>query len=93
MKMSVVLANPEQMLLQEIEDKRCKRFDVAWTYALAIRSPFGKEVNWPKVNRAIIDRWSIHALRWIKNKAWSGKDFDTRVGNLEGFELCEEAAG
>jgi hypothetical protein len=64
----IALADPERVLMEEIADKRMKREDVALTYALAIAS--GEEIDWPKVNRAIMDRWSASAMRWIKEFAW-----------------------
>jgi hypothetical protein len=65
------LGDPEGQLLKEIADPSMTRRDVALTYGLAIRS--GKErVDWPKVNRAIVDRWSLSALEWIKDFAWKG---------------------
>jgi hypothetical protein len=30
----------------------------------------GNEINWTKVNRAIIDRWSRSGLERIKSAAW-----------------------
>jgi hypothetical protein len=32
-----------------------------------------EKIDWKKVNEAIIDRWSISGLQYIKQKAWSGK--------------------
>lgn len=67
----------EEQLLREISDKLFKRIEVAKTYALAIRSEENRldQINWAKVNRAIIDRWSLSGLRYIKHIAWSGKCF------------------
>lgn len=64
----VVLADPERVLLEEIADPRMKRADVAASYALALKTP--DEVDWKKVNAAIIERWSLSALKWIKTRAW-----------------------
>lgn len=68
MAIGFALCDPEDVLLREIADKRMKREDVALSYALALRTP--DEVDWPKVNHAIIDRWSMSALKWIKTYAW-----------------------
>ena len=65
------LANTTKILLHEIGEKAMKRNDVAKTYALALRS--SEETDWAKVNKAIIERWSLHALEWIKERAHSGK--------------------
>jgi len=61
------------VLLSEIADKRFKRKDIAMTYALALCS--SEETNWKTVNKAIVERWSMSGLRYIKNLAWSGKCF------------------
>lgn len=66
--MRVNLVDPEAQLLREIADKRMTRDDVKVTYAFAIRQ--ADEVDFAKVNRAIIDRWSMAALRYIKEGAW-----------------------
>lgn len=71
--MKVELANCERMLLEEIADKDMKRRDVAQTYALALKS--SEKVDWAKVNAAIVARWSVSALAWIKERAWTGKAF------------------
>jgi len=63
-----------RVLLDEIANKAVKRRDIAQTYAFALCS--SEETDWPKVNRAIIDRWSVSGLEYIKNLAWSGKCFD-----------------
>jgi hypothetical protein len=69
------LACCERMLLQEIADKRMKRKDVAKTYAMSLRSSERDTIDWKKVNEAIIERWSMSALTFIKEQAWSGKCF------------------
>ena len=74
--MRIELAGCESALLQEIASKEMKRKDVAQTYALALRSSEFATINWAKVNRAIVERWSRSALEWIKKQAWSGKCFD-----------------
>ena len=28
-------------------------------------------IDWPRINSAIIDRWSLNALVYIKNRAWT----------------------
>jgi hypothetical protein len=69
----VELACCEMTLLSEIADKHFTRKQVAQTYALAIKSQEAKDglIDWKKINQAIIDRWSVAALRWIKEQAWS----------------------
>lgn len=77
---SIELGDCEATLLREIADRSCKRLDVAKTYCLALRSTERGRIDWPKVNRAIVERWSSSALEWIKNKAWSGACFGSREG-------------
>jgi hypothetical protein len=66
--MPMRLVTAEQTLLEEIADKRMTRGDVALTYAFALYE--GDDIDWPKVNQAIIDRWSLSALKYIKEAAW-----------------------
>ena len=47
-----------------------KRLDVAKTYRLILASGDQDRVNWRTVNTAVIDRWSVSALEWIKNWVW-----------------------
>lgn len=64
-----VLADPQGQLLEEIADPKMTRRQVALTYRLATLEPGA--VDWPVVNRAIVARWSVSALDWIKKTAWS----------------------
>lgn len=66
--MKVTLIDAENHILAEIADKTMTRDDVAASYALAVGAP--ESVNWAAVNQAIMDRWSLSALRYIKDKAW-----------------------
>ena len=68
---SVHLVDCTNTLLDEIAIPTQKRKDIAQTYALAIKS--GEAVDWAKVNAAIIKRWSVGGLKWIKESAWSGR--------------------
>lgn len=69
-------AFPEDQLLEEIEISKSTRNDVAKSYAIVLRSRHRNSIDWGKVNRAIIERWSSHALGWIKTRAWNGRCFD-----------------
>jgi hypothetical protein len=66
----IELADPEGMLLEEIADRRLTQADIAMTYRLALRSH--DRVDWPKVNAAIIERWSLTGLKRVKRLAWDG---------------------
>jgi hypothetical protein len=67
------LADCENTLLRDIADLTMKRKQIAQTYALAMRS--SEEINWGRVNTAIILRWSASGLAWIKRQAHSGRCF------------------
>lgn len=71
----IELTQCEKTILGEIADPRMKRRDVAKTYALTMRSSECGAIDWGRVNQAIIDRWSPHALEFIKGLAWSGQAF------------------
>lgn len=60
------------LLLKRINDPKMRRRHVASAYRIAIVSRHIK-TDWKKVNSAIIERWSLSALIWIKNLAWSKK--------------------
>jgi hypothetical protein len=62
------LADPQGQLLEEIADPKMTRRQVALTYRLALLDQ--DAVDWPTVNRAIVARWSLSALNWIKQFAW-----------------------
>ena len=66
----IVLADPEGYILGEIADSAMRRLDIAKTYRLILASGDQDRVNWRTVNTAIIDRWSVSALEWIKNWVW-----------------------
>jgi hypothetical protein len=59
-------------IMREIADPRMTRDDVALTYAFGLRQdPKGmNEMDWKRVNDAILARWSMNALRYIKERAW-----------------------
>lgn len=56
-------------IMNEIADKVFTRKDVAATYSILLQKETPTETL-AKVNRAIIDRWSPAALRWVKEQAW-----------------------
>ena len=66
----IVFADPEGQLLEEIANPAIKRLDVAKTYRLILFNGGAERVNWRTVNTAIVDRWSMSALEWIKNWVW-----------------------
>lgn len=66
--MRIEMVDVQGALEREIADRRMTRDDVALTYAFGLAQP--GEVDWPAVNQLILDRWSMAALRYIKDKAW-----------------------
>jgi hypothetical protein len=68
--MRLVLGTPTETLIEEITVLKLTQKDVAITYGLALRDP--SNVDWPRVNQAIIERWSEAGLERIKKLAWSG---------------------
>ena len=70
----IELMSTTQTLLDEIANKKLHKKDISKTYLLAMNS--SDDTDWEKVNKAIIDRWSLSALKDIKEWAWSGKCFN-----------------
>lgn len=62
------LSDPQGFILGEVADKRMKRKDVALSYALCIKST--QQVDFAAINAAIINRWSVSGLVFIKERAW-----------------------
>lgn len=58
----------EDAILGEIADKAFTRDSIAQTYAFCLISD--EKIDFPKINRAIVERWSRNALVYIKEKAW-----------------------
>ena len=62
------LMNPTDALIWDIRNSEVKRDSVSATYALALQS--SEPTDWAKVNHAIIERWSLSGLEYIKERAW-----------------------
>jgi hypothetical protein len=65
--MRIEMFDVQGQLEREIADERMTRDDVALTYAFAIREG---GVDFAVINRLILERWSMNALKYIKEKAW-----------------------
>lgn len=74
----IVMVGCEETLLQEIACPELKQRDIAQSYHLAIRSDEARTMDWGRVNRAIIARWSVSGLERIKQMALSGRCFAPR---------------
>ena len=68
--MHAVLVNPEKVILEEIANPKMTRNGVAITYAFCLRQRLPGHVAYRDINRAIMERWSPHALDYIKQRAW-----------------------
>jgi len=68
--MSMELADPQGQLFAEIGDPAFKIKDVTLTYAMALCSSMAPGLDWPRINSAIMNRWSVNALDRIKRDAW-----------------------
>lgn len=55
-------------IIHEVSVLKLKQADIAKTYALAIKSH--EQIDWPKINAAIVERWSRSGLDRIKTMAW-----------------------
>jgi hypothetical protein len=51
-------------------DRVAEEEEVARVYAKALLKRDHPTWFWPDMNRAIIERWSVTALRRVKNRAW-----------------------
>jgi hypothetical protein len=59
----------ETEILEAIENKEKYQKDIAELYAGLI--PFGRLVDWPKINQSIKERWpSKSGLTRVKTMAW-----------------------
>lgn len=72
------MTNREITILNEISHKECKRKDIALTYYFCMVPK--EEIDYKKINKAIIERWSFSGLEYIKEEAnkWSKKKWETR---------------
>lgn len=67
--MKIELIDCENVILDLINYKKCKRDWIVTPYAFAITTK-SEKVDFKKINQEIISRWSHNALNYIKTKAW-----------------------
>ena len=65
---TISMVNPQRCILQEIADKVFKRNSVAVTYAFCIKQY--SECDFAVIGDAIVARWSLSGLEYIKKRAW-----------------------
>lgn len=66
--MNIELIDPEGTIENEIKQGGTQT-DIAKTYYFAIKSSVN--VDWKRINKAIIERWSISGLNRVKTMAWN----------------------
>lgn len=68
------------VILQDLGAAEATQREVALTYAMAIKSQAqgADKPDWPTINKAIITRWNMKALEWIKKRA-----FDILAGKVD----------
>ena len=83
--MKVELMFCEEIIRQEIAEKESTRDDVALTYALCRDAKKTQNVNFRTINEAIVKRWSLSALEYIKGKATKlmNEKYGIKVERLE----------
>lgn len=59
--------NPEKLLIADIRDRANTRDDIAVMYAEYLNRDHW---DWSVINGAIVERWSMSGLRYVKDKAW-----------------------
>lgn len=62
--------NSTERLTDGINIGACLRNDVAARYADVLRDGLAGGVTWLDINSAIIQRWSMAGLKYIKKRAW-----------------------
>lgn len=69
-----------QCILQDVAAKQCTRKSISLTYAMAIKSQAQGTDNpdWRTINTAILGRWKMSGLEFIKKRA-----FDILDGNID----------
>ena len=60
----------EGVILKEIQDKTLHKINIALTYRSAIGAHPTAKIDWKKINKAIIKRWSKSGLLRVKEMAW-----------------------
>ena len=68
-ELRIEMVNCEWTILNEIE-QGCAQKSVAMTYGFGLLSSEELTMDWRKINRAIIDRWSLSGLDRVKKMAW-----------------------
>lgn len=65
--MEIERMSREEGIIEEIKSGDFTRDEIALTYAFCRES--SEKIDWLKVNIAILNRWSLSGLNYIKSKA------------------------
>src|SRR4051812_39528763 len=68
-RLTIEMHDPERVIMQEIADKQITQTSLAITYAFLFAQVEGDTADWPKINQAIIERWSRSGLQRVKTMA------------------------
>lgn len=74
MRDEIHMLDCENIILRELKFKQTTRKSIAKTIALALRS-YEDEIDWKKIGKACIEKWSPSGYEYILKLAWSGKCF------------------
>ena len=73
MSVTINLVCCTQVICNEVSNKEVRRKDVAFTYAMALKSSAqgADKPDWKTINEAILSRWEKRGLVAVKNRAWA----------------------
>lgn len=74
-----------QWIMNEIEDPKMTRREVAHTYSILISEDYK---DFRVINEAILKRWSPAGLRWIKARAWKRVERERAIREKHGGCTC-----
>lgn len=74
-----------EQISDRINDRRLKRNDIAIMYAHAMLEAPLHTTDWPSINNAIIERWSVSGLDYIKHRAWKiAENVEKQIEGMSG---------
>lgn len=76
-----------EMIFKEKIKQKCRRKEMSLVYGFILR--ILSYVEWKRINRMIINRWSLSGLFYIKNLAYSFKWNESGKNNNELEKLWE----
>ena len=73
-------------IIEKIKNTENKQSYIIEEYAKLLyhrQSSAGRDFNWPAVNKAIIERWSLSGLERIKEDAWAVLDITSMIDEIK----------